>query len=254
MNIVLLGATKGMGRALARHCAESGDRLFLLGRHEDDLARTGQDLSVRGGLAQPGTPRPGWALCDLENPATFAPALDAASAYFAGQTIDAMVVTAGLFGTQAQLEADPALTERVLRVNFVATVQFCEEARRRLLAQGGGTLCVFSSVAGDRARKPVVLYGASKAGLSAYLDGIDFRFHSQGLRVLCVRPGFIKTGMTAGLKPPPFAGEPAEVARAVRRALQCRDGRTVLYTPRIWELVMATISLLPRGVMRRIQF
>jgi hypothetical protein len=60
--------------------------------------------------------------------------------------------------------------------------------------------------------------------------------------------------MTAGLKPPPFAGDPGEVARAVRRALQCHDGRTVLYTPRIWELVMATISLLPRGVMRRINF
>ncbi len=254
MNVVILGATKGMGRALARLCAERGDRLFLLGRSAEDLQRSVQDLTVRRQLAQPHSPPPGSAVCDLERSESFAPALAAATAYFAPEKIDAIVVTAGLFGTQAQLEADPVLTERVLRVNFVATVQFCEEARRRLLAQGGGTLCVFSSVAGDRARKPVVLYGASKAGLSAYLDGIDFKFAGQGLRVLCVRPGFIKTGMTAGLSPPPFAGEPSAVANDVRQALLCRHSPTVLYTPRIWQLVMATISLLPRTVMRRIQF
>jgi decaprenylphospho-beta-D-erythro-pentofuranosid-2-ulose 2-reductase len=263
MNLVILGATKGMGRALARHCAERGDRLFLLGRSAEDLTRSVADLALRGSLLQPQVPPPGSAICDLERGASFAPALDAAQAYFAddqdgqdgrNRKIDAIVVTAGLFGTQAQLEADPVLCERVLRVNFVATVQFCEEARKRLLAQGGGTLCVFSSVAGDRARKPVVLYGASKAGLSAYLDGIDHKFHSQGLRVLCVRPGFIKTGMTAGLTPPPFAGEPGQVATEVRRALLCRRGPAVMYTPRIWGLVMATISALPRGVMRRINF
>lgn len=254
MNLVILGASKGMGRALARHCAERGDRLFLLGRSADDLARSVADLALRGSLLQPQIPAPGSAVCDLERSDSFAPALDAAQAYFADEKIDAIVVTAGLFGTQAQLEADPVLTERVLRVNFVATVQFCEEARKRLLAQGGGTLCVFSSVAGDRARKPVVLYGASKAGLSAYLDGIDHKFHSQGLRVVCVRPGFIKTGMTAGLTPPPFAGEPGQVATEVRRALLCRRGPAVMYTPRIWGLVMATISALPRGVMRRINF
>jgi NAD(P)-dependent dehydrogenase (short-subunit alcohol dehydrogenase family) len=254
MNLVILGATKGMGRALARHCAERGDRLFLLGRSADDLTRSVADLALRGSLLQPQVPPPGSAICDLERGDSFAPALDAAQAYFADDRIDAIVVTAGLFGTQAQLEADPVLTERVLRVNFVATVQFCEEARKRLLAQGGGTLCVFSSVAGDRARKPVVLYGASKAGLSAYLDGIDHKFHSQGLRVLCVRPGFIKTGMTAGLTPPPFAGEPSQVASEVRRALLCLRGPAVMYTPRIWGLVMATISVLPRGVMRRINF
>lgn len=258
MNLVILGATKGMGRALARHCAEHGDRLFLLGRSRDDLERSGHDLTVRTGLgqtpSQSSTRVPGFALCDLEQPDSFAPALAAAQTYFAGEKIDAILVTAGLFGTQTQLEADPVLMERVLRVNFVATVQFCEVARKLLLAQGGGTLAVWSSVAGDRARKPVVLYGASKAGLSAYLDGIDHKFHSQGLRVLCVRPGFIKTGMTAGLSPPPFAGEPEGVAVAVRQALLSRHPPTVLYTPRIWQLVMATISCLPRGVMRRIQF
>ena len=131
-------------------------------------------------------------------------------------------------------------------------VLFCEAARKLLLTQGGGTLCVFSSVAGDRARKPVVLYGASKAGLSAYLNGLDHKYYSSGLRVICVRPGFVKTGMAAGLRPPPFSGEPEQVAREVRAALLCP--RPVVYTPIVWELVMTAISMLPRAVMRRINF
>lgn len=246
MNVVILGATKGMGRALARLCAERGDRLFLLGRDAEDLARSVADLGVRAG---PGS-QVGFALCDLEKTETFETGLTAAKQQLGH--IDAVVVTAGLFGTQEQLEADPELTERVLRVNFVSTVLFCEAARKLLLTQGGGTLCVFSSVAGDRARKPVVLYGASKAGLSAYLNGLDHKYYSSGLRVICVRPGFVKTGMTAGLRPPPFSGEPEQVAREVRAALLCP--RPVVYTPIVWELVMTAISMLPRAVMRRINF
>ena len=137
-------------------------------------------------------------------------------------------------------------------MNFTGTVLFCEEARKRLLARGGGTLCVFSSVAGERGRKPVILYGAAKAGLSHYLEGLDHKFHAQGLRVLTVKPGFVKTTMTAGLTPPPFAGEPEAVAAMVMRGLA--RGTPVIYAPRIWGLVMLVIRWLPRLIMRRIGF
>ena len=163
-----------------------------------------------------------------------------------------MIVTAALFATQDQLENDTELARRLLTVNFANTVVFCELARKRLIAHGGGTLCVFSSVAGERGRKPVVLYGASKAGLSAYLEGLDHKFYEQGLRVITVKPGFVKTSMTSGLKPPPFAGEPEQVARDVLRAIE--RGRPVVYTPRIWALVMLVIRWLPRFVMRKIGF
>jgi len=116
---------------------------------------------------------------------------------------DAVVVTAGDFATQAALEGDLDLAERVLSIDFTATVLFCEHARQLLLSRGGGTLCVFSSVAGDRGRMPVVLYGAAKAGLSYYLEALDHKYRGEGLRVVCVKPGFVRTGMTAGLEPPP---------------------------------------------------
>lgn len=244
MNVVFLGATKGMGRALARAMAARGANLFLLGRDLDDLRRSADDLRVHGAATV------AVGSCDLLAPEGFGAAFDAAEVALG--EVDTVVVTAGLFGTQEELEADLERTRRMLDANFTNTILFCEEARKRLLARGGGTLCVFSSVAGDRARKPVVLYGASKAGLSYYLTGLDHRYHSAGLRTVLVKPGFVRTGMTAGLKPPPFAGETDEVAKAVLHAID--KGRPVVYTPSIWALVMLAIRNLPRFVMRRIGF
>lgn len=245
MKVVFLGATRGMGRALARLMAQRGDRLFLLGRDPEELARSARDLEVISGGGKMEA-----ALCDLLQPETFSAALDRATQALDG--FDTVVVTAGLFATQEQLETDTALRSDLLTVNFTNTIQFCEEARRRLLAAGGGTLCVFSSVAGERGRKPVILYGAAKAGLSRYLEGLDHKFRTQGLRTICVKPGFVKTGMTAGLKPPPFAGEPDAVARVVLKAID--RGKPVVYVPGVWRWIMLVIRNLPRAAMRRIGF
>jgi decaprenylphospho-beta-D-erythro-pentofuranosid-2-ulose 2-reductase len=233
-----------MGRALARAMAERGDSLVLLGRDAADLEKSARDLEVRG------APRVASAPCDLERIETFAPALEAAEVALGG--LDTVVVTAGLFATQDRLESDPDLTRRLLVTDFANTVLFCEEARRRLLAKGGGTLCVFSSVAGERGRKPVVLYGAAKAGLTRYLEGLDHRFRAAGLRTVCVKPGFVRTSMTEGLPAPPFAGEPDAVARRVLGAID--RGTPVVYAPAPWALVMTVIRLLPRALMRRVAF
>jgi len=245
VKVAFLGATKGMGRALARQLAERGDVLFLLGRDAAELDKSARDLEVRGDAGSIGT-----AVCDLERPQTFAPALAAAEAALDG--LDAVVVTAGLFAPQQELEADAGEALRLVTVNFAHTVAFCEAARKRLLARGGGTLCVFSSVAGDRGRKPVAIYGASKAGLSHYLESLDHKFRRAGLVTICVKPGFVKTGMTANLKPPPFAGEPDAVARRVLAAID--RGTPLVYAPGIWRWIMLAIRHLPRFVMRRIGF
>lgn len=246
MKAVVFGGTTGIGRAIARRLAERGDAVFLMGMEEADLQRSAADLKAR----HPSQSPVGYALCNLEQPFGFAPALDAADAALG--SFDTVVVTAAMFATQDALEADVELARRLLTVNYANTVVFCEHARKRLLSRGGGRLTVFSSVAGDRGRKPVALYGSSKAGLTVYLEALDHKFHAAGLAVLCVKPGFVRTGMTAGLKPPPFAGEPEQVARDVVRAMDAR--KPVLYTPRMWALVMLVIRFLPRFVMRKINF
>lgn len=246
MKAAILGSTRGMGRALARKMVERGDPVCVLGNEPQDVADTVADLTSR---ASPGTVVVS-APCDLFKPETFESALEAADRALGG--LDTVVVTAGIFATQDKLEEDADLAHRLLSVDFANTVVFCEAARKRLLSKGGGTLCVFSSVAGDRGRKPVILYGAAKAGLSAYLEGLDHKFRSQGLKTVCVKPGFVRTGMTAGLKEPPFAADPEQVADIVLVAIE--KGTPVVYAPAVWRAVMTAIRALPRFAMRRIGF
>lgn len=244
MKVAFVGATRGMGRALARALAERGDALFLLGRDAAEMARSARDLEVRGPRAPVGH-----APLDLGRPTGFPEALDAADRAMGG--LDALVVTGGAFGRQDELAADPARLAELLEVNFTGTAVLCQMAATRLAAKGGGLICAFSSVAGDRARRNY-LYGASKAGLSAFLDGLDLVYRERGVRVLCVKPGFVRTAMTAGLPVPPFAGEPEAVAAAVVRAMD--RGRHQVYAPGIWRWIMLVVRALPRAVLRRVQF
>jgi NAD(P)-dependent dehydrogenase (short-subunit alcohol dehydrogenase family) len=244
--VAILGATRGMGRALARRFVERGDFVAVLGRGDDEVKRSVADLEARG---VPGTRVVGVS-CDLEQPDSFKPALEAAEQRLDG--LDTVVVTAGAFAPQEQLERDPALAAKVLTVDFANTVLFCEEARKKLLMRGGGTLCAFSSVAGDRGRSPVIMYGAAKAGLSAYLEGLDHKYRREGLVTVCVKPGFVRTGMTDGLKSPPFAGDPEDVAGVVLEGIDA--GSPIVYAPPVWRAVMTAIKAMPRFVMRRVKF
>ena len=245
MKVAIVGATRGMGRALARRLAERGDALFLLGRDEAELGRSARDLEARG------APLPvGQARLDLGEPAGFAAALDAADRSLS--RTDALVVTGGLFARQDELAADPGRLSALLQANFTGTVLLCQQAAERLAARGGGLICAFGSVAGDRARRGNYLYGPSKAGLAVFLDGLDLAYRDRGVRALCVKPGFVRTAMTAGLPVPPFAGEPDAVARRVLAAMDA--GRHDVYAPGVWRFVMLLIRALPRAVLRRVQF
>jgi short-subunit dehydrogenase len=242
---VLLGATRGIGRAVARVLAARGERLFLLGRDSEALARSACDLELRG------APAPvGYAHGDLLEPDGFSAGLDAADRALDG--FNAAILSAGLFAPQEQLESDPRFRRALLAADFAHSIDWCEAVRLRLLQRGGGTLCVFSSVAGERGRAPVVFYGAAKAGLSRYLEALDHRYHGEGLRVVTVKPGFVRTAMTDGLDAPPFAGEAEAVAAAVVRAID--RGAPVVYAPGVWRAVMLAVRALPRSVMRRTRF
>jgi short-subunit dehydrogenase len=242
---VLLGATRGMGRAVARVLATRGERLFLLGRDPETLARSARDLEIRGAPAPVGS-----APCDLLDPDRFAAGLDAADQALDG--FNTAILSAGLFAPQARLESDPRFRRDLLAADFAHSIEWCEAVRVRLLARGGGTLCVFSSVAGERGRAPVVFYGAAKAGLSRYLEALDHRYHTEGLRVVTVKPGFVRTAMTDGLEPPPFASTADDVARAIVRAID--RGTPVVYAPGVWRALMLAVRALPRSVMRRATF
>jgi decaprenylphospho-beta-D-erythro-pentofuranosid-2-ulose 2-reductase len=128
-------------------------------------------------------------------------------------------------------------------------VSLLERLAAHMQQRGGGTIAAISSVAGDRGRKSNYLYGAPKAALSVYLEGLRYRMSAHGVHVLTIKPGFVDTPMTFGRTPKALTASPHRVARDIHRALQRR--RSVLYTPWFWWWIMLIIRMIPAPIFRR---
>jgi decaprenylphospho-beta-D-erythro-pentofuranosid-2-ulose 2-reductase len=164
--------------------------------------------------------------------------------------IDLVLVAAGILGDQARAEADVAHAIDILSVNLVGVAAAMLPAAERLRTQGHGMIIVFSSVAGLRGRRANYVYGASKAGLDALSEGVQSSLAGSGARLLVVRPGFVRTKMTAHMADAPFATTPEVVGAAVAEAI--RKGREAIHVPRLLGPVFAGFRLLPRPVFRRL--
>jgi decaprenylphospho-beta-D-erythro-pentofuranosid-2-ulose 2-reductase len=164
--------------------------------------------------------------------------------------IDVVLVAFGVLGDDEVARERPEAARHMLEVNFTSAALICLAAARRLRAQGHGTLVVLSSVAGERVRRSNFVYGASKAGIDAFAQGIGDWLHGTGVRVLVVRPGFVRTKMTAGRTAPPLATTPEAVADAILDGL--RRGAETIWVPPALRLVMSVLRHLPRGVFRRL--
>lgn len=165
--------------------------------------------------------------------------------------VDVAILAVGQLGERGGLPGDVAAALEVLDVNVVGAGSLLLHSAKLMRAGGeGGTLVVLSSVAAQRPRASNVVYGASKTGLDALAQGLSDALHGSGVRVLVVRPGFVRTRMTRGLPVPPFASTPEAVARASVDGLE-REVRTV-WAPGAMRWVMLVLRMLPRGVFRRL--
>ena len=140
---------------------------------------------------------------------------------------------------------------QLARTNYVGAVSVCLAVARRLREQGHGTLIVLSSVAGERVRRSNFIYGSTKAGLDGFAQGLGDALAGSGAGVLIVRPGFVKTKMTAGMAAAPLSTTPESVATATVRALQ--RGQEIVWVPWPLRWVMVVIRHLPRSLFRRLK-
>lgn len=168
----------------------------------------------------------------------------------AGGDVDVVLVAFGVLGDQAEFERDPDAAVRAAQVNYVGGVSVCLRAATLLRSQGHGALVVLSSVAGERARRSNFVYGSTKAGLDLLADGLAYALEGSGARVLVVRPGFVRTAMTARLPPAPLSVTAEEAAAAVVRGLRSRA--TVVYVPSAMRFVMLGLRHVPRPLFRRL--
>lgn len=169
---------------------------------------------------------------------------------FAEGDIDMVLLAFGVLGDQANDERDPVAAARVAQTNYTGAVSSALVCARALQTQGHGSLVVLSSVAAERARRSNFIYGSSKAGLDTFTQGLGDALHGTGVHVMLVRPGFVRTTMTAGLPETPFATTPEAVAAAVELGLRRRS--ETVWVPGALRLVMATLRHVPRAVFRRL--
>jgi decaprenylphospho-beta-D-erythro-pentofuranosid-2-ulose 2-reductase len=164
--------------------------------------------------------------------------------------IDVAVVAFGLLGDQAidEREADGAV--KVATTNYVGAVSVCLPLARILRSQGHGTLVFLSSVAGDRVRRANFIYGSSKSGLDGFAQGLGDSLAGSGADVLIVRPGFVYTKMTSGMKAPPFSTTAEAVAEAT--AVAMAERKDIIYVPDRLRLVTAIARHLPRRIFQKI--
>jgi len=245
-SVLLIGGTSEIGLAIVRALPpERLRRVVLLGRDAERIDLAGKTLR-QGALAEAGVET---VVTRAEASADHGSVLDA---LFDAGDVDVVVLAMGALGDQAAAEADPRQAVDTAQATFVGPLSLMLHTGRRLAGQGHGVLVVLSSVAGRQARRRNYVYGAAKAGLDLAALGMADQLHGSGARVLVVRPGFVRTRMTAGLPVPPLAADVDEVARAVVAGIRAR--RTVVYTPAVFRAVAAALVVLPRAVLRRLPF
>lgn len=164
--------------------------------------------------------------------------------------LDIVVVAFGVLGEQADFDDDPAAAALAVTVNYTGAVSVCLAIAKQLRAQGHGHLVVLSSVAGERVRASNFVYGSSKAGLDGFAQGLGDSLVGSGASVLVVRPGFVHSSMTEGMKPTPFSSTPESVAEITVKGL--RAGRRTVWAPGILRYVFMILRHVPGPIFRRL--
>lgn len=239
--VLVLGASSDIGRAIGRAFTGRGRPVLLAARDIARLAPDAEDLRLRHGVAVETVQ---FDLLEADGIDRLLAALPELPAI--------VVMVAGLLGEQARSAADPGAAEQVMRTNYLAPALLLGEIANRMELRGSGTIIAISSVAGDRGRASNYVYGSAKAGFTAFLSGLRNRLAATGVRVVTVKPGFVRTRMTEGMKlPARLTAEPEEVADAILAAVA--RGRDVIYVRPIWRLIMTVIALIPERVFKRLR-
>jgi decaprenylphospho-beta-D-erythro-pentofuranosid-2-ulose 2-reductase len=177
---------------------------------------------------------------------------DFADTVFADADIDLVISAAGVLIPQSELDRDPQRAGELVQTNFTGHVTTLLAVTRHLRNQGHGTLVVLSSIAAVRPRRANFVYGASKAGLDAFAQGLADSLHGSGVRLLLVRPGFVTGRMTQGMPPTPLSTTPDRVAAAVATALTTTTA-TAVWVPRALAPIALLMRLTPRVLWRRVK-
>lgn len=238
---IVVGASSGIGEAIARQLAAQGTAVALVARRQAELERVAGEIRKAGGRAEV---FPHDVVHFDETPALF----DRIVEKLGG--LDLIVYASGILHTIAENEWAFAMDRETIEVNVIGAMAWLNPAGARFQAQGAGTILGISSIAGERGRRANSAYGTSKAALTAYLESLRNRLGRYGVHVVTIKPGFIDTAMTKG-KPGLFWLISADEAARQSLAIAARGAQSG-FVPARWALVAFIIRLIPSFVFRRL--
>lgn len=240
--VMIIGATSDMGQASARFHAAAGSNLVMAARQSERLAADAADLRLRHNVDVTVVE---FDVLDLDRHAAMLDALPALP--------DVAICVVGVLGDQDVSARDMSAAHLVMNSNYIAPALLLGEVASRFEARGSGVIVGISSVAGERGRASNYVYGSAKAGFTAFLSGLRARLSRTSVQVITVKPGFVATRMTAGMKlPAPITAQPEDVAAAIARAIARR--RDVIYVRPIWFVIMAIIRCVPESIFKKMKF
>lgn len=240
MNILILGATSAIARAIAHRYARQKHRLFLAGRNLEELQKDATDLKIR---------------YEAEASIHFFDAVktETHEEFLKNLNVpmDLVFCVFGYLGEQSELEHNWPLAQNSLMVNYVGACSVLHHIANDFEEKRSGSIVGISSVAGERGRASNYYYGSAKAGFTAFLSGLRNRLQKSDVHVLTVKPGFVDTPMTEGMDTPaPLTAQPEDLAAAIEKAVDKK--KHTLYYKKVWKWIMLIIRNIPENIFKKL--
>lgn len=242
-SILLLGGTSEIGLAIvAEYLSRASARVILAVQPGDPLTQASAEAVMDAGAEE---------VLVVEFDATaFDTHADVIDAAWAGGDVDVAIVAFGLLGDAEVLWQDQAKAVQIAQVNYTGAVSVGVLLGQRMSAQGFGQMIVMSSAAGEKVRRSNFVYGSTKAGLDGFYRNLGEALASSGVKVLVIRPGQVRTRMSAGVKEAPLTVNKEQVAKQAVAA--AREGKDLIWAPPAFRFVMLVLKHIPAPIFRRL--
>jgi len=241
--ILIIGATSSIAEYCARIWTARGNALHLVARNEQHVQTIAADLTVRGASKVT-------TYCtDLNDMDKHEEMLDIADDALG--SVDIVLIAHGILSNQKSCEISVHETLAEIQTNALSTISLLTLLATRFEAKKSGTICVISSVAGDRGRASNYVYGSAKAMVTAFTSGLRQRLYKSNVSVVTIKPGFVDTPMTSEFKKGILWAKPSVVAALIVKAIDKKKAE--VYAPVFWRVVMSLITALPNFIFKRIK-
>ena len=241
---MIIGASSGIGEALARQLANGGCQVAMIARRESELKRIADDINGSGPNLASLHPH------DVTDYDAIPELFQRVARELGG--LDLVIYASGVMPAIAEGEYNFEKDRQMIEVNVLGAIAWLNEAAQRFEKAKSGTIVGISSVAGERGRRGMPVYGASKAALTAYLEALRNRVSRSGVAVVTVKPGPVATPMTQGLGKLPLLISAEEAASQILSAARKKSSNA--FVPGTWKLIFLVIRNIPSAIFRKLNF